>query len=482
MRIKLFILLQLLPVLLFAQGQNNIWYFGNNAGITFNTSPPTALTDGQLVTGEGCAAICDHAGNLLFYTDGNTVYNRNHVVMVNGSGLFGQYSSTQSAIIVPLPGSMTVYYIFTLDAFANAHGVCYSIVDMTLDGGLGAVTTKNTQILTPASEKITAIKHANNQDFWIVIHGWNDNKFYSYSFTSSGLNLTPIITPIGSIHTGGGGPNNANNAIGYMKVNAAGNTIALAVTMLYFYELFQFDKITGVLSNMISLGNPDNATNKYPYALEFSPDNHYLYIKDFYSLNVYQYDMTVYNQSSVINSKTFVGTVSGNPIYFNGGMQLGPDNKIYIVKFDSDSLAIINNPNNPAATCGLVDNAISLNGRNGQLGLPCLVNTSFFNNEVIIPTEDTSEIWFPNTFTPNGDGINDVFKAEGLNIFDFHIIIFNRWGQQIFESFSIYDGWDGTFKGKKSPEGIYVWMADYLLYRNHTKVKEHARGKILLVR
>ena len=482
MRIKIFMLLQLLPVLLFAQGQNNIWYFGNNAGITFNTNPTTALTDGQLVTGEGCAAICDHSGSLLFYTDGNTIYNRNHAVMLNGSGLFGQYSSTQSAIIIPLPSSTTVYYVFTLDAFAFANGVCYSIVDITLDGGLGAVTIKNIPILTPASEKITAIKHANNQDFWIVIHGWNDNKFYAHALTASGFNLTPIISSIGSVYSGGGGAYSANNAIGYLKVNNAANTIACAIMVLYVYEIFQFDNATGVISNMISIPNPDNSSTSYPYGLEFSPDNHYLYVKNFYSQNIYQYDMSVYNQTAVVNSKTFVGTISGIPIYHTGAMQVGPDNKIYCVKNGVDSLAVINNPNNPAATCGLVDNAISLNGRNGQLGLPCLVNSSFFNNEVVIPTEDTCEIWFPNTFTPNGDGINDVFKAEGLNIFDFHMIIFNRWGQQIFESFSIYDGWDGTFKGKKSPEGIYVWMADYLLYRNHTKVKEHARGKILLVR
>ena len=336
MRIKLIILLQLLPVLLLAQGQNNIWYFGNNAGITFNTPTPSALTNGQLSTGEGCASICDHSGNLLFYTDGMTVYNMLHAVMSNGSGLFGQWSSTQSAIIVPLPGSTTVYYIFTLDAFAYANGVCYSIVDMSLAGGLGAVTVKNVQILTPAAEKITAIKHANNQDFWIVIHGWNNNKFYAYPFTTTGLNLTPVITPIGSVHSGGGGPNNANNAIGYMKVNAAGNTIALAVTMLYIYEIFQFNNTSGVLSNMISLGNPDNSSNTYPYGLEFSPDNHYLYVKNFYSLRVYQYDMSVYNQTTGVNSKTFVGNVTGDPIYYNGAMQLGPDDKIYCVKSGVD--------------------------------------------------------------------------------------------------------------------------------------------------
>ena len=76
------------------------WYFGNRAGVNFSSGAPVALTNGQIVTTEGCATISDATGNLLFYTDGVSVWNRNHAVMANGAGLFGHASSTQSAIIV----------------------------------------------------------------------------------------------------------------------------------------------------------------------------------------------------------------------------------------------------------------------------------------------------------------------------------------------------------------------------------------------
>ncbi|MBQ0721749.1 MAG: hypothetical protein KBT89_16295, partial [Gammaproteobacteria bacterium] len=144
----------------YSQDQASNWYFGENAGIQFNTltGSVTALTDGRLNTREGCSSISDEDGNLLFYTDGSTVYNRTHNVMSNGSGLLGDESSTQSAIVVPKPGDPDLYYIFTVDnALDGANdGLNYSTVDMTLAGGLGAVASKNSGLLDKCSEKITA--------------------------------------------------------------------------------------------------------------------------------------------------------------------------------------------------------------------------------------------------------------------------------------------------------------------------------------
>src|SRR5688572_28486383 len=99
-----------------AQKENNMWYFGKNAGLDFNSGAPVPLTNGALNTWEGSASVADPAtGNLLFYTDGESVWNANHNLMPNGSGLWGQFSSCQSSLIVPVPGSSTDYYIFTMD-------------------------------------------------------------------------------------------------------------------------------------------------------------------------------------------------------------------------------------------------------------------------------------------------------------------------------------------------------------------------------
>ncbi|HOB27707.1 MAG TPA: hypothetical protein PKJ07_06165, partial [Bacteroidales bacterium] len=103
--ILFFLLVFIINETLYSQNEGNNWYFGENAGLSFNTAPPTPLTNGQLDTYEGCATVSDKNGNLLFYTDGMTVYDKMHNIMPNGSNLFGHSSSTQSAIIVPKPGT-----------------------------------------------------------------------------------------------------------------------------------------------------------------------------------------------------------------------------------------------------------------------------------------------------------------------------------------------------------------------------------------
>lgn len=144
-----------------AQGEANIWYFGERAGLDFNNGDPVALTNSMMIVQEGCASIANSNGDLLFYSNGINVWNRNHEIMPNGTGLKGNNSSSQSCIFVPKPGSETIYYIFTTTDLANPDGLNYSEVDLSLDGGLGAVTTsKNILLKTPTCEKVTAVKHA----------------------------------------------------------------------------------------------------------------------------------------------------------------------------------------------------------------------------------------------------------------------------------------------------------------------------------
>lgn len=131
---------------IYGQKEASNWYFGSKAGITFKNGAPVALTDGVISQSEGVATISDANGNLLFYTDGNKVWNRNHIEMPNGLNLNGDNQSAQSAVIVPMPNDPDIYYIFTVSNWpltGPTAGLFYSIVDMRLDGGLGNITTKN---------------------------------------------------------------------------------------------------------------------------------------------------------------------------------------------------------------------------------------------------------------------------------------------------------------------------------------------------
>ena len=180
MRIWLAIVLQLLLAgSIFGQKQTYNWYFGLNAGLDFHSNPPTLLFDGQINSNEGVASISDSAGNLLFYTDGMTVWDNTHHVMPNGTGLAGQQTSSQGALIVPKIGDSQRFYLFTIDVPNTTRGLSYSIINLALNNGKGDVETKNIFLHQPVCEKMTAIRHCNGRDFWIVTHEWRSDAYLS---------------------------------------------------------------------------------------------------------------------------------------------------------------------------------------------------------------------------------------------------------------------------------------------------------------
>ncbi|MCW5907675.1 MAG: SprB repeat-containing protein [Chitinophagales bacterium] len=355
----------------FTQGETNIWYFGSYAGVDFNSGSPVALTNGALITAEGSATMCDKNGNLLFYTDGITVWNRNHAPMPNGFGLLGDPSSAQSAIIVPKPGSTTRFYVFTVAAQGNSGGFCYSEVDLSLNGGLGDViaATKNTQLFTPAVEKITAVKHANGLYVWVLAHGFNNNRYYAYLVNCNGVSA-PITTDVGQVE---GWP-----GWGYLVASPDGTKLATAMRSVGF-ELLDFNNATGVVSNPVFLGNPNEC-----YGVSFSPDNNVLYGLKINGGSIWQWNLQAGNSAAIIASMIQVGTAGGaaNP-YMGGALQLGPDGKLYITQYNQPYLSVINNPNTLGVGCNLQQNAVDLLGRNSTLGLPPFIQ-SYFDTTALI--------------------------------------------------------------------------------------------------
>ena len=310
-----------------AQGQAGIWYFGENAGLDFNVDPAAPLTDGALDTEEGCATVCNAQGDLLFYTDGITVYNKNHAQMANGGGLDGNVSATQSSIIVQQPGSGVLYYIFTVDAHQNLlrNGLRYSIVDMSMNGGLGQVTTKNAVLFgNEVCEKVTAVKHANGSDFWILTHRWNSSDFLAYQLSATGLSAA-VTSTIGIRHN-----SDRRSAIGYMKTSPNGNKLAVAIYTEDLVELFDFNTATGQVTNPIQINNYVS-----PYGVEFSPSGELLYISLYTLGEMYQFDITSNNEATINASAQLIG--SGAWLY--GALQLAPDNRIYMAKTNNSATA-----------------------------------------------------------------------------------------------------------------------------------------------
>ncbi|MBK8845682.1 MAG: PKD domain-containing protein [Bacteroidetes bacterium] len=317
----------------------------------FNSGTATYL-GGSINTEEGVSTWCDDNGQVLIYTDGSYVYDKNHTAMPNGTGLMGGPSSTQSALIIPAPGNPNLFFVFTTMSIGS-----YSTVDLTLNGGNGDVVVKNSFLLNNVTEKLCGCRHANGVDYWVLYHGLGNNTTYAYLLTAAGVSGAPVVSNTGLLH---------NDAIGQMKFNRQATKLATAMLFMNQYELLDFDNSTGVVSNPI----PFPATYPYPYGIEFSLDGKYMYTAHGLGTGeIHQFDISSGNAAAIFASDYLVGTVPAAEL---ASLQMGPDKKIYSVGWYNFFISCINNPENGGAACNFVQQQIiTPTGVNG--GLPNIV-------------------------------------------------------------------------------------------------------------
>lgn len=352
--------------------QDANWYFGRNAALSFlpngNQPVPSVLTNNAMQTPEASATISDDAGNLLFYTNGFQVFNRNHQLMLNGDGLFGDISASQIAV-VNQPGTK-LYYIFTTDAFENdfIKGYYYSVVDMTGDNGLGDVFSKNNLLWPSCSERITAIRHANGTDVWVITNDLNSDIFRAWLITCNGLQTaTPVISQLGEKMDQSPLMN-----VGVMKGSPDGRflcqthfpfTDANSLTS-NFAQLFDFNNASGGISNPRLITFPNTTYNH----CEFSPDSKQLYLTRKNNKQLDQLDISQPDLASILASRVSFPTT--NPYY---DIQLAMDERIYLTQ-GNQQLARINYPNLRGAACGFQRNAVNVSPGNVSVGLPSHIN------------------------------------------------------------------------------------------------------------
>lgn len=355
------------------QAQANIWYFGKKAGISFADQQAVSLSDGILTTTEGCATICDQSGKLLFYTDGVVVWNKNHQAMPNGKDLAGDPSSTQSAVAIQSAEKPNLYFLFTVDKEAGSKGFCYSIVDMQLENGLGDVVEKNNLLKTPVTEKLTAVKHRNNVDTWIIVHGFGNKAFLAYLLTKKGVQKTPVISEIGSVH---------DDSKGYLKASPDGTNLALAVENSNFFELFDFDNATGKVSNPLRLDLPE--PDSHPYGVEFSPDGSLLYGTAGAKGKIYQYNLQNSSLKKIQDSRCLIAEIELGYEWQNwtGALQLAPDGKIYVALFNAKNLGVIEKPNEAEKACDFKEKGVLLLNGLSQVGFPTFYQSYFLEHKL----------------------------------------------------------------------------------------------------
>lgn len=459
-RIKMKQLLLLLTVFLnvsvaYSQKYGNVWQFGNSKGIDFNGCAPQ-LVEGSNTGFEGCSAISDSTGALLFYTNSDNVWNRVHTVMPNGS-LIVSGGTLSQVLIIPKPLSTNNYFIITTKIqAAGSLSLQYHEVDMTLDGGLGDVSNKNNVLSTlNVTEQIAATYHNNGTDIWLMTHEYGTNNFLAFLVTSAGITTTPIISSVGPSHVA---CISNINARGEIKFSPNGNKLACNANgegnnnLSNFLTLFDFDNVTGVVSNPINLpfGRGD-------FGLSFSPDNSKLYGTTWKAFNftlndynyLYQFDLSSGIPASIINSKQIIDSMQVPNSY--GTVKIGPDGKIYVRYVNSSFIGVINSPNQPGITCNYVQNGFFIGGLTYQYGLNNYIEYKNYCTPTSIESVSESQnsvTVFPNPFSSFTTLQSSTYLRNAS------LTVINSLGQTVSQISNI-NGQTITFNRSHLPAGLY---------------------------
>lgn len=405
------LLLLFSPLLLLGQGEYNQWRFGYGSGLDFNSGFPIVV-ESSIQSSESAASVSDCSGQLLFYTDGETVWSSNNSIMDGGfdlRGVGGAYPSSQGAIIVKRPNSSSIYYIFTA---SDIYGLNYSVVNMATNGGQGKVIQKNIKLSGSLTQKLGVTYHQNQEDIWVVTHYENSNIYETFLVTQTGISPTSVKSAVGPTFT---------SSHGDIKFNQQGTKVGAVVQDQNLISLADFNNVTGQVSNSYGIIGQYNS----PHGCDFSPSGSKFYVTA-WGLNggVIQFQVSSNNSSTLsLNAEN----ISGN-FKPNGSLQLAPDGKIYIAH-DPDFwsfgsyLGVINFPENTGAATGFNKNGIYLGSSGSSWELP---NVTLTNNNIPEVKEIEAEEFCYNSETEfnlsNTTGLVDVlwdFDDVNSGVFNF---------------------------------------------------------------
>ena len=330
--------------------QNKVWAFGIQVRLDFNSGTPLRISTNMNIgmgEPEGCASVSDTLGHLLFYSNGKVVYNRTGAVMPNGLSIvsFDPSSTEQAALIIPVIGKSDQYYLFSLGSIGDGQ-LAYSIVDMTLDAGLGDVVSASmgTPLQNSLGENMIAVP-GNNKNIWLVTHMQDTSLFLAFNITASGIS-SPVVSTTGSFH--------GHFCYGWSMLRGSTNRKKIAQGVYkseqcYGIQLYDFDPATGFVSNCVSIDAVDTAT----YGIEFSPDNTKIYTNG--GNKITQYNIALPTLAAIQASKYVVSDSS-----YGADLRLAPNGKIYFRGSHTYDLHSINSPNLSAASCGYSTHAVKI--------------------------------------------------------------------------------------------------------------------------
>ena len=356
----------LVSISLCAQQEADNWLFGSKTHISFSSGNAQLVNDGSVSFQglTGGATISDKNGQLLFFTDGKTIWNRLQQVMDNGSQITGMVAVAGRSFIVPVPGNRSQFYVFTYENGSGMGNVWYAVVDMNLNNGLGGVWKKQQFLRDHSFIGFTVIRHCNLKDYWLVIHDTRTLLYSSYLIDAGGISSNPVMSDLsqsGQLLVQGFTLKSSPDGRKIAETGIAQNSNVVQLT--------DFDPSTGKLSGpgIIHSVLIPGITSIFTTGAEFSSDSKILYIMSGRERNgipeavLYQFDISLTSVTGIAGSKQVIfsdnsaNILNGIGAGLYGDLQMGADKKIYLGSIRGNaSLHVINNPNSLGTACNFV--------------------------------------------------------------------------------------------------------------------------------
>ncbi len=361
--------------LIFSQGINSHWPIGyyslgndpnQKARLIFNSSSFSYQHEYRNMNFRGTqATLSDMNGSFLMSSNGVWIANALNDTMMNGSGLNPSWDVAvhpngllifNGNVFLPFPGDSNKYLLIheaKLGQFSiDPTRVYYSVIDITLDGGLGAVIQKNDTILEDTlSWGLAACKHANGRDWWVVaVHDGNP-LIYKMLFTSDGLSNISTQQLNYTFNTWG----NASQILFSQQGDKFLYNSGVNQTQSGYVLITDFDRCTGDFSNEQVI---PVSTGAYLWGLAFSPSGEYVYACT--STEIFQIDILSLTFDTVA---VFDGFASPFPPFYTTFMlmYLAANGKIYITSGNSTShFHFINYPDSAGMSCNVQQHALSI--------------------------------------------------------------------------------------------------------------------------
>jgi photosystem II stability/assembly factor-like uncharacterized protein len=325
-----------------AQTAANNWIFGD-FGLHFDDDSVTVSREFAEFSHQGSSSYTNEEDELLVYTDGLTVWDRNHQIM-EGGDIFELESSIQivESMVIKKPGSENLFYIFTLypSNGQESSGLHYATVDMSLNNGLGSVIENRQKILDDSTNKFSGFYNSEGDFFWLITQSSESGNYISTKIDNTGIQAEYVVNNIGA--------DLKSSFFGQLKFSPDGKMIVCAFgdynnSNDELFDFYDFDINTGILSNSYTF-----QFNSFWVCegIEFSSDASKVYFN--IEEGLYQLDLKNYPEPNE-DDIHFVG-IDEFALFNN--MQLAPNGKIYIAKGGGQSnglenIGIIHNPNEP---------------------------------------------------------------------------------------------------------------------------------------